>query len=192
MQFSHELIRQALLHAISLPRRQQLHMKAAAAWKDEPDSSARSASLASHLYLADSLVDVGDAIAFCTKAGDESMQVFAYGDAAKFFGMAIDVWMRRNSASSQTDLARLRARRGEALFLLARHRDARPDFEMAAEMLPPEERVEMLVPLALASIWSEDMETARAVASEADSLIEEFKREDSQACRRGPPSLLRD
>jgi ATP/maltotriose-dependent transcriptional regulator MalT len=75
-------------------------------------------------------------------------------------------------------LARLLARRGDAFLCLSRHRDARPDFERAAAMMPPEQRVEVLVPLALANIWTEDMAAANQAAAEADALVTELGRDD--------------
>jgi DNA-binding CsgD family transcriptional regulator/predicted negative regulator of RcsB-dependent stress response len=180
LRFSHELVRQALLAGVSPPRRQQLHLKAAREIQQLTSARLRrSPDLAHHLFHAGQLASPDEAVHSAMQAGDEAIGLLAYADATRFFTMAIER-LEQEARMPEGDalLARLLAKRGDAFLCLSRHRDARPDFERAAAMMPPEQRVEVLVPLALARIWTEDMTAANQAAAEADALVTELGRDD--------------
>ena len=174
MQFTHELVRQAVLSSVSAPRRQQLHLRTAQAMQATGGYS--SARIVLHLHLAGPLADAKETCEIAIVAGKDALAALAYDEAARVFDMAVRA--NERSTAGVDAAARLRALRGEALFYLARHREATPDFEFAAKVLPPEERVDVLVPLALASIWSERMDAARKAVAEAEVLAAELGRSD--------------
>jgi class 3 adenylate cyclase len=90
--FVHELIRQALLAGLSLPRRQRLHAQAADAIEAAAGADAeRDASdIAQHLHLAGPAVDPARAARYLTLAGKKALAAAAFEDAQRLFGAALD------------------------------------------------------------------------------------------------------
>ncbi|HEV2754655.1 MAG TPA: AAA family ATPase [Actinomycetota bacterium] len=91
--FVHELIRQTLLGAIALPRRQRLHLRVAEAmekvYADELASHA--AEIAHHLYNAGVAADPAKTQEYLVMAGDRAMDGAAFGEALKYFEEACEL-----------------------------------------------------------------------------------------------------
>ncbi|HEX5070775.1 MAG TPA: protein kinase [Vicinamibacterales bacterium] len=124
--FAHELIRQTLADALSLPRRQRLHARIAAAiertYAHALDKHV--SALAHHLYNAGAAADAGKASTYLLKAADESRAAAAHEDALRHLDNALTLW-----EDEQSDrVADVLARRGLVLRSLGR-----PDEAIAAQ-----------------------------------------------------------
>jgi tetratricopeptide (TPR) repeat protein len=87
--FTHALVRETLYGTLSVPRRQRLHARAAAAI---PESSL--AALALHHRLAGAAGDPAAAIDFSLRAGERARGLFAWEDAAAHWDGALAVMDR--------------------------------------------------------------------------------------------------
>jgi eukaryotic-like serine/threonine-protein kinase len=141
--FAHALIREALYEALPAPRRTKLHEDVAAALQSllEP----RVSEVAYHLHLARPTAANAEAAArYGRLAGDAAMQVFAYDEAAEFYGWAF---------ASLGDTAAPDPRAGCELLLAAamayrragRVRDARTHCRRAIEIADREGFPDLLV-----------------------------------------------
>ncbi len=81
--FTHDLIRQALVDRLSLPRRQRLHLKVAETIErlGPPGGEEHVSSLAYHYRSAGGLADPGRVAAACRAAGDLALRMKAYPEA---------------------------------------------------------------------------------------------------------------
>jgi DNA-binding winged helix-turn-helix (wHTH) protein/tetratricopeptide (TPR) repeat protein len=88
-EFSHALIHAALYDALPASRRVELHGDVARSLESMMQLEPRIYELAYHLHKG--LPESGHerAISACRRAGDASMQAFAYEDAARFYGWAL-------------------------------------------------------------------------------------------------------
>ena len=92
--FAHELVRQTLAEALSLPRRQRLHLRIA----DGIERLARHpdavpvAALAHHLYQAGAAADRDKTTRFLVAAAQEATAAAAHEDALRHVGAALSLW----------------------------------------------------------------------------------------------------
>jgi tetratricopeptide (TPR) repeat protein len=105
--FTHALVRETLYEALSAPRRQRLHARAAAAIEASPmcDSEEGIAALAVHYRLAGPVVDAAKAIEYSLRAGEHARQLFAWEEAAAHWDGAEQ--LMRRAGSDPADRARL-------------------------------------------------------------------------------------
>src|SRR4029453_11940846 len=78
--FIHALVRETLYDALSVPRRQRLHLRAAAAMEQRAgaDADQLAAAIADHYRSAGSAADPQRAGSWLIRAGEQSARVFAY------------------------------------------------------------------------------------------------------------------
>jgi class 3 adenylate cyclase/tetratricopeptide (TPR) repeat protein len=81
--FAHALVRQVLYEELSLPRRQQLHLKAAEALVTTHPSDTPLGSIAAHYRAAGAAADPQKAIDYSLLAGQKAVTVFAFEEALK-------------------------------------------------------------------------------------------------------------
>ena len=128
--FAHELIRQALLGEVSLPRRQQLHARAADAIEAAHGSHAGryAADIAHHLQQAGAAAGAERAVRYLALAGTQALEAAAFEDAQRRFDAAL-------ARVGAEDGARIELlyRRGVARFALGRWDLAEPDWNAALD-----------------------------------------------------------
>ncbi len=109
--FTHELIRQTLLHRLSAPRRQRWHRQSAEAIKSTyPDAlDRRAADLAYHLYEAGGAADVDETRSFCMLAGRQALDGAAFEEALWHVRRAYSVDERDPPPEQKLLLERIRA-----------------------------------------------------------------------------------
>ena len=127
--FTHELIRNTLLQALSLPRRQRLHARVAAAMEDvyESDLTRRVSALAHHLYEAGSVADEAKTIHYLILAGEQSLETGAFEEARRDFDLAMSLL----PADDRENRASLLWKRGLAHRSLGLWKEAIDDWETA-------------------------------------------------------------
>ena len=130
--FAHELIRQTLADALSLPRRQRLHTKIAAAiervYAGALDKHV--SALGHHLYQAGAGADPEKTSHYLIKAADEARAAAAHEDALRLVDQAHSLWEEERSDR----VADLLERRGLALRSLGRPDEAIKALTQAAGM----------------------------------------------------------
>jgi class 3 adenylate cyclase/tetratricopeptide (TPR) repeat protein len=91
--FVHELIRQTLLGAIALPRRQRLHLRVAEAMEKvyADDLAPHAAGIAHHLYSAGAAADPAKTQEYLVMAGDRAMEGAAFAEALRYFEEACEL-----------------------------------------------------------------------------------------------------
>jgi DNA-binding CsgD family transcriptional regulator len=102
--FAHALFRQTLYEEISAPRRQRVHQEVAQALEQQyaGRTEAHSAELAEHYAHATDLEDLEKAVRYGELAAQQSMAVYAYGEAVLLLEQAMDV----QAVADPKDLAR--------------------------------------------------------------------------------------
>ncbi len=105
--FTHELIRQALIGWLSLPRRQRLHLKVAEAIErlSLPGSEEHASSLAHHYRSAGRLADPGRVATACRAAGDLALGMKAYPEAEAEYLAALNAAHRPGDLSTDERVA---------------------------------------------------------------------------------------
>jgi DNA-binding winged helix-turn-helix (wHTH) protein/tetratricopeptide (TPR) repeat protein len=88
--FSHALIRQVLYDGLPMPERVALHRKAAIALESVPSRESHSAEIAHHYYRSLALGDHESAAQACLRAAAEADSLYAYDDAARLYGWALE------------------------------------------------------------------------------------------------------
>ena len=133
--FAHELIRQTLADALSLPRRQRLHARIAAAIERVYAASLDKhvSALAHHLYNAGAAADAEKTSIYLVKAADEARAAAAHEDALRHLDNALTLW----EDESSDRVADLLVRRGLALRSLGRPDDAIDALRRAWDMWDP-------------------------------------------------------
>lgn len=104
--FVHEQIRQTLLHDLSFPRRQRMHIKIAAAMQK---AKGRTIEIAHHLYAAGDAADADETLSYLEKAIDEGLEALAFEDVLVTMDQAAEL------AEDNETMARLGSRRARAL-----------------------------------------------------------------------------
>jgi predicted ATPase len=116
--FGHPLIRQVIYEGLSLPRRQELHLRAAEAIETIHAASLdrHRAALATHYQLAGAAADPEKAIDSSFRAGKAALSLFAYEEAASFWEAALELMER--AGRSSVERAKLLERLGEVTYAL--------------------------------------------------------------------------
>jgi tetratricopeptide (TPR) repeat protein len=92
-QFVHEQMRQTLLGALSLPRRQRLHLRVADALEQGSAAQVEKnhGEIAFHLYQAGAAADPERTVRFLLAAAQRAVDAVAFEDAMKLLDMAVEV-----------------------------------------------------------------------------------------------------
>ena len=127
--FAHGLIRQTLVSALSLMRRQRAHLRVAEAMEQlYGDQVDRHASVvAQHLYQAGMGADPDKTVRFLTLAGDQSLDAGAFDEALRLFTEALSICEEGDDRRTR---AEVQYRKGLALRSLGR-------FDAAVEAWEP-------------------------------------------------------
>lgn len=104
--FVHEQIRQTLLHDLSFPRRQRMHIKIAEAMKK---SKGRTIEIAHHLYAAGDAADPDETLNYLEQAISEGLEALAFEDVLVTMDQAAEL------ADDDETRARLGSQRARAL-----------------------------------------------------------------------------
>jgi class 3 adenylate cyclase/tetratricopeptide (TPR) repeat protein len=181
--FVHELIRQTLLGAVALPRRQRLHLRVAEAMEKvfADDLAPHAAGIAHHLYSAGAAADPEKTQGYLLMAGDRAMEGAAFAEALKYFEEACELGAARPDIERAALLFRVGlARRslGQLDEGLAAWRDALALYEAGGDVasvgaVAPEIGLQ----LAWAARWPEALEIAtRGLAAIGDARTYERAR----------------
>lgn len=118
-EFSHALLKDALLTSLDSSQRMQFHAKAAEFLRNRMDSSAFTFAIATHLSSAVPYVPISDAVHYCSLASAEAAGQFACVEAKRFSEIATQLAHQDPSTTTETrcrlllDLARRKAFLGE-------------------------------------------------------------------------------
>lgn len=124
-EFSHALVRQTLLEALSAPRRQRLHLALADAMEAARGEGSRyTADIARHLYDAGPLAEPGRARRFLFEAGRAAFAAAAADEAMEAYDKALEL----DSGLADEERARILYHRGTAWRALNRWDDAARDW----------------------------------------------------------------
>jgi tetratricopeptide (TPR) repeat protein len=115
--FSHALVRQTLYDGLTLPRRQRLHLQAAAAIERVYARSLgpHFGEVAVHYRLSGSVTDIARAVDYSERAGDAAIKLLAYEEAATHWQAALELMADDDVGIPHR--ARLLERLGELLFI---------------------------------------------------------------------------
>jgi DNA-binding NarL/FixJ family response regulator len=185
--FGHPLIRQVLYESLSLPRRQELHLRAAEAIEavHARNLDRHTATLANHYSQAASNTDPAKLIDYATRAGDAAAAVFASDEALRLYDLAIAALERNGGPDRETVIAELQVKRGSTLAGLRRWAEERAAFEAAAAGFSGERRADVLLMLANAGLsGAPDVTSARRHAELALEAAAELGRPDLELAAR--------
>jgi class 3 adenylate cyclase len=130
--FAHDLLRETLYGDLPAAKRMDLHRIVAGVleglYRDGLESHL--AEIAHHLTLAAPLGEAERAVEFSIRAGDGSLEVFAYEDAARLYERAVRLLGPAAPPSEHT--ARIHLKLGDALSRAGNPEAARRSFEQAA------------------------------------------------------------
>lgn len=104
--FVHEQIRQTLLHDLSFPRRQRMHIKIAKAMQSV---KGHTMEIAHHLYAAGDAADAEEVLSYLEQAIVESLEALAFEDVLVVMDQAAEL------ATEDATLGRLASQRARAL-----------------------------------------------------------------------------
>jgi class 3 adenylate cyclase/tetratricopeptide (TPR) repeat protein len=130
--FAHELIRQTLISALSLPRRQRLHLRVAETMEQVygEGAEAYAADMAHHLYQAGAGAEPAKTARYLVLAGDQALHSAAFGQALRDYDMAVAL----QTADDRAARADLLYKRGLARRSLDRWDEALSDWREAATL----------------------------------------------------------
>jgi len=130
--FAHELIRQTLLSGLSLPRRQRLHLRVAAAMERVYARALEehAGDLAHHLYQAGMAADPRKTVHYLALAGERALGAAAFEDALRHYESALSL----QPADERRGRADLLHKRGLALRSLGRWEEALTDWREALDV----------------------------------------------------------
>ncbi len=130
--FAHELIRQTLAEALSLPRRQRLHARVADAIERVYAASIEkhASALAHHLYQAGTAADEAKTSAYLLIASDQARAAAAHEESLAHLDNALSLW----EGERNLRVADLHARRAAALRSLGRTSEAVDAYERAVAL----------------------------------------------------------
>ena len=186
--FAHELIRQTLADALSMPRRQRLHAKIADAIERVYAASIdkHASAMAHHLYQAGAASDPEKTTNCLLTAADEARTASAPEDALKFIDQALSLWDDDRSPR----VAELHDRRGRVLRSLGKPDEAIKELTRAVDCWDPVTHVDALVSsaaeLGVTYLWQAELPPARRMISEVLSRVE-----DATAVQRFPLLLVK-
>jgi DNA-binding NarL/FixJ family response regulator len=180
--FAHELVRQTLLSGLTALRRQTLHLRVA---EELQELHATDAEIAGHYRLAGAAADPARFIDYSASAGEHALEVRAYAESARLFGDAIAaIQTRRGALVNGTRLVDLHRKCSQAYSRLVKWPEARRELQAALDLLSNEataERAAVLIDLAVACRWDNDLNSCRRHAEEALQLAESLNRQDLKA-----------
>jgi predicted ATPase len=138
--FGHELIRQTLADALSMPRRQRLHGRIALAMETlyAANLAKHVSALAHHFYQAGTGADVDKTTRYLIQAADQARETAGHEESLGYLDNARSLW--EGDQSERT--ADLLDRRAAALDSLGRTREAIEAGREAAALWQPLERYE--------------------------------------------------
>src|SRR5688572_17242840 len=171
--FAHELIRQTLADALSMPRRQRLHSKIADAIERVYAASLdkHASAMAHHLYQAGAASDPEKTSKYLLSAADEARVASAPEDALKFIDQALSLWDDDRSAR----VAELHDRRGRVLRSLGKPDEAIKELTRAVECWDPATDVDQLVnsavELGVTYLWQAELEPGLNVVAKVLAQI---------------------
>jgi tetratricopeptide (TPR) repeat protein len=173
--FVHELIRQTLVGALSLPRRQRLHGRVAEAIEQVYARSLenQASALAHHLYQAGSSTEPENVIKYQVLAAGRALEAAAYEEALAQLDNALSLCEGERS----TRVAGLQSQRATALRSLGRTGEAVQAYEQANSLFADAGEVvksaENNIPLMWILVWGADPRwksvSDRALASLGDA-----------------------
>jgi|GEM_PF-396956 len=188
--FAHALLREALLADLSPVRRRRVHAAVARALVARDTGGQPSPELAHHLVEAGPLGDLSAARAAARAVGEQALARFAYDEAARWFGRALDV-ARQLDASGPPDLeARytLLLARGDALSRSGQVVSGRQHLAEAVEVAMQLDDLDGVARAAAALAatggvwtWVDLGEVPPAVAHLLESVLEQLGDADSPA-----------
>ena len=116
-EFEHPLVRHVCYGRVSAARRQRLHFRIAEELVRAAGAtpSERALEVAHHLLAAGSLADTGTLERWATAAGERSLELFAWGDAARFYRAAAAVLQGKEDEASVRRRAELHFRAARSL-----------------------------------------------------------------------------
>jgi DNA-binding CsgD family transcriptional regulator len=87
--FAHPLIRHVLYGAPIVPRRRRLHLRVAEALEGRGDADIHALEIAHHLIEAGPVAELSKVALWARRAGDRALAVYAWNDAARYYGAAM-------------------------------------------------------------------------------------------------------
>lgn len=134
LRFAHALIRQTLYDQLTAPRRARLHRRAGEVLEAlyEQDPEPYLAELAHHFFEAAPGGDVDRAVEYARRAGDRALELLAYEEAARFYGLALQALEFRQPVDPVTRCALLLAT-GDALARAGNTPEAKQTFVAVAD-----------------------------------------------------------
>jgi DNA-binding winged helix-turn-helix (wHTH) protein/tetratricopeptide (TPR) repeat protein len=88
--FSHDIVRDVIYHDLSADERSALHARVADALEERALGASEFEQVAYHYYRALPRGDRSKIVRYATAAGRAAMRLFAHGEAARFFGWALE------------------------------------------------------------------------------------------------------
>ena len=181
--FTHALVRETLYSDIVAARRVRLHYRIGEALERlSPHDKTPSGQLAHHFTEAAAYRAPEKAIDHAVRAGDEAASSLALEDAARYYGMALQVLNLLPGGPAVDDKRfDLHTKRGRSFFQVGQWALAKAELELALRFLGPAQglkRCELLVKLAEASFWLMNVRDLRSAAREAERLAEYIGRDD--------------
>ncbi len=145
-QFTHSLIRQALVSRLSIPQRQRIHANIALALErhDTGNQTVPVLEIATHLIEAGELADKSTLFSYAREAGNQAYGRFAWGEAARFFEAAI------RASDFPSVQAPLHQQAGLAHY---RNQDAGPSLEQFEQAMNYYQTIGDTSGLALSLMW---------------------------------------
>jgi tetratricopeptide (TPR) repeat protein len=167
--FAHELIRQTLAEALSLPRRQRLHARVAEAIERVygPGFEKHAPALAHHLYQAGAAADAEKTSVYLLLASDQARVAAAHEDSLAHLDNALSLWQGEVSAR----VADIHSRRAVALRSLGRVKEAVEAFESAISLFRSagdfDRMVANAIDLGWVKAWNADFEAVLGLVQRA-------------------------
>jgi tetratricopeptide (TPR) repeat protein/tRNA A-37 threonylcarbamoyl transferase component Bud32 len=167
--FAHELIRQTLAEALSLPRRQRLHARVAEAIERVYAASLEkhASALAHHLYQAGTAADLEKTSTYLLLAAGQARAAAAHEESLAHLDNALSL----REGESGSLVADIHARRAAALRSLGRIGEAVEAYERAIAQFNQAGDIEKMaassVELGWVHSWNADMDAALRIARRA-------------------------
>jgi predicted ATPase len=161
--FAHELIRQTLAEAVSMPRRQRLHARVAEAIERVYAASVEkhASALAHHLYQAGTAADEAKTSTYLLIASDQARAAAAHEESLAHLDNALSLWEGERSVR----VADLHAHRAAALRSLGRIGEAVDAYESAIALFDADGDLERMATssVELSSVHSWNAEPVAAL-----------------------------
>jgi serine/threonine protein kinase/tetratricopeptide (TPR) repeat protein len=163
--FAHELIRQTLASALSMPRRQRVHLRIADALEQmhAANLDPRAPVLAHHLFQAGAAADADRTVSWLTRAASQAAGGTAFEDALAHLDNALSLLPGEQSLR----VAELLVERANVLRSLGRMPEAVAGFDQAVALFQSQgagdRAADTCVPLAMIHSWTARLDEAREV-----------------------------